>query len=324
MKIVIIGFGNVGQSFLEMLLQKKNFLEKIVGKIDVSFIADSKSSISGEFDPLEALKMKRSIGRLRDDKKAKDCIEEFDFDVLVECSTTKINGGDAVDYMFSAIKKGANVVTSNKSIAFCFNELMDLAEKNNVKVMYEATVGAAIPIIRSLRNYFRTFTVAKIVGILNGTCNYILSRMEEEGLTYEQVLSEAKELGIAEADPSYDVEGIDAAMKLVILANTIGIKARFEDVRRRGISWITPEAFKIAAEKGYTIRLIAEVSKELVVEPRLVKLSHPLALKGTINTILVYTDEAGIFSFSGRGAGKFETASAMIADLVALHERDFH
>ncbi|MCS7121879.1 MAG: homoserine dehydrogenase [Archaeoglobaceae archaeon] len=320
MKIAIVGFGNVGQSFLDMLLSKKEFLEKRIGKIEISFIADSKSSVSGDFDPLEALRMKRTKGRLRDDKKAKNCLKELEFDVLVECSTTKINGGEAVEHMLIAIEKGANVVTSNKGIAFYFDELMKLAERKNVKLMYEATVGAAIPIIRVLRTYFSTFTIKKIAGILNGTCNYILSRMEEEGLSYEQVLAEAKELGIAETDPSYDVDGIDAAIKLVILANTIGIRSKFEDVKRKGISWITPEAFKIAAEKGYTIRLIAEASKELIVEPRLVKFGHPLALKGTINTILVYTEEAGTFSFAGRGAGKYETAAAMISDLVAIYD----
>ncbi len=320
-RIGIVGFGVVGQGFVELLISKKNEISKMIGDFKVEFIADSKSSISGNFELDEALKLKKMTGRLKDDKKPQELVEDAEYDVLVECSVTKLDGGDALKYIKTALKKGSHVVTSNKGpLVAEFEELMKIAERNNVKLMYEATVGAAIPVIRVAKGYLKTFTIKSVSGILNGTCNYILSRMEEEGLDFNQVLSEAVELGIAEADASYDIEGIDAAIKLVILANTVGIKAKFDEVYRKGISYITPEAFRIANEKDYTIRLVAEASKDkLSVAPRLVKKSHPLSIKGTMNVVVFKTEEAGELYLAGRGAGKYETASAMMSDMVHIY-----
>ncbi len=320
-RIGVVGFGTVGQGFVELLAARKSVVEKLVGEFRIVFVADSKSSISGSFSISEAIEMKRRSGRLRDDRTAMELIKEEDFDVLVECSVTKLDGGDGLRYIREALKKGCHVVTSNKGpLVAAYDELMKLASQHGVELMYEATVGGAMPVIRLARKYLAACTIERVSGVLNGTCNYILSRMEEEGLPYERVLSEAQELGIAEADPSYDVEGIDAAAKLVILANTVGIRARYEDVERKGISSITPEAFRIAAEKGYTIRLIAEASrKRLLVAPRLVRKSHPLSLRGTMNAVVFNTAEAGSIAVAGRGAGKYETASAMISDLVDIY-----
>ncbi|MEM4702538.1 MAG: homoserine dehydrogenase, partial [Archaeoglobaceae archaeon] len=193
-------------------------------------------------------------------------------------------------------------------------------EKNNARLLYEATVGGAMPVIRLLNSYLALCEIVSLKGILNGTCNYILTRMEEEGLPYGQVLSEAQEMGIAEANPVADVEGIDAAIKLVILANTIGYSAKFEEVEREGITKITPQAFKVAMQKGYTIRLIAEASKKcLRVSPRLVRMNSPLAIKGTLNALMIHTDTAGEIFVAGRGAGKYETASAILSDLYELY-----
>ncbi|MET1124412.1 MAG: homoserine dehydrogenase [Archaeoglobaceae archaeon] len=319
-KIAIVGFGIVGRSFAELLLRKRETLAKRIGEFEVVLVADSKSAMYGEFDLREAIEIKKKSGRLKYDAKAVELLQELDYDVLVECTPTRIDGGEGVEHMRIALSSGAHVVTSNKSIVAAFRELEELAEKKGVRLMYEATVGAAIPVIRTIRGYLSTFTITGLAGVLNGTCNYILTRMEDEGLSYEHVLREAIELGIAEADPSYDVEGIDAAIKLVILANTIGIDARFEDVERRGISFLTPEAFKAASEKGYTIRLVAEAGDSLSVRPRLVRKGHPLATRGTMNVIVLHTEEAGSISLAGRGAGGVETASAMLSDLVAIYD----
>ncbi|WP_456468877.1 homoserine dehydrogenase [Archaeoglobus sp.] len=320
-KIAIVGFGTVGQGFAELLERKREEIERTIGKFRVVAIADSKSSISGDFSIGDAIKMKREKRRLRDDRRAEEIIEELDFDVLVEATYTKLDGGDGLDYIRKALKKGSHVITSNKGpLVADFRGLMSLAERNGVKLMYEATVGGAMPVIKLARRYLAFCEIESVRGILNGTCNYILSRMEEEKLPYEQILNEAQELGIAEADPTYDVEGIDAAAKLVIIANTIGVDAKFEDVERIGIGKITPEAFSVAREKGYTIRLIAEVSKRaLRVSPRLVPLSHPLAIKGTMNAAMFKTDTAGNIFVAGRGAGKEETASAMLSDLYDIY-----
>lgn len=320
-RIAIVGFGTVGQGFAELLERKKEELREKIGEFKVVAIADSKSSISGEFSIDGAIKMKRKEGRLRDDRKADELIDEVDFDILAEATHTKLDGGNGLNYIKKALRKGSHVVTSNKGpLVSDFKGLMNLAERNGVKLMYEATVGGAMPIIKLIKRYLAFCEIESVKGILNGTCNYILSRMEEEELPYEQILNEAQELGIAEADPTYDVEGIDAAAKLIIIANTIGVDAKFEDVERVGIRKITPEAFKVAKEKGYTIRLIAEVSKEtLRVSPRLVPLSHPLAIKGTMNAAMFKTDTAGNIFVAGRGAGKEETASAMLSDLYEIY-----
>lgn len=320
-KIAIVGFGTVGQGFAELLIRKRNEIEKAVGKFRVTAIADSKSSISGEFSLADAIKMKREMGKLRDDISAMEIVRNAEYDVLIEASVTKIGGGDAVEYIREALKRGKHVITSNKGpIVADFDGLMKLAENNGVKLMYEATVGGAMPVIKLAKKYLALCEIESVKGIFNGTCNYILSRMEEEKLPYEQVLKEAQELGYAEADPTYDVEGIDAAMKLVIIANTVGVRARYEDVEVTGITQITPEAFQVAAEKGYTIRLIAEVSKEkLRVSPRLVPKYHPLSIRGTMNAAMFKTDTAGNVFVVGRGAGKEETASAMLSDFYEIY-----
>ena len=319
-KIAMVGFGTVGQGFAELLIKKRGEIAKAIGEFKVVAIADSKSSISGDFSLEEAIELKKKTGRLRDDRKAADIVSEEDYDILVETTHTRLDGGEGLRYIKTALKRGCHVITSNKGpLVADFKQLMKLADSRNVKLMYEATVGGAMPVIKMLNRYLVFCEVLSVKGILNGTCNYILSRMEDEKLPYEQILSEAQELGIAEADPSYDVEGIDAAAKLVIIANTLGIDARFEDVERVGIDSITPDAFSVAAEKGYTIRLIAEVGKRLRVTPRLVPITHPLAIKGTMNAVMFKTDTAGSIFVAGRGAGKEETASAMLSDLYEIY-----
>ncbi|RLE46481.1 MAG: homoserine dehydrogenase [Candidatus Methanomethylicota archaeon] len=323
-KLVIVGFGNVGQGLVELLLEKKNVIGKIIGPVKVIAIADSKSSISGNFSLKEALEIKKRRGRLPENRLAREVVEEEDYDVLVETSITKIDdGGEGLKYVRTALKRGSHVVTSNKGpLVVAFRELMKLAEKNNVKLMYEATVGGAMPVIKLAKKYLAFCDILSIKGILNGTCNYILSRMEEERMPYGQVLKEAQELGIAEADPSYDVEGIDAAAKLVILANTIyNLNAKLSDVERVGITKVSPEAFDVAIEKNYTIRLIAEASREtLKVTPRLVPLNHPLAIRGTLNAAMFRTDTAGDIVVMGRGAGKMETATAVLSDILDIYD----
>ncbi len=318
MKIAIIGFGTVGQGVAELLVAKRAEIERKIGDFKVVAIADLTGSIWGDFKLEDAIEFRRKTGRLPGDRSAKEIAEEEDYDVMIEVTTTKLDES-GIDYMRTALKKGASVITSNKSIAVDFQGLIKLAESKGARLMYEATVGGVMPIIRLLNSYLALCEILGVRGILNGTCNYILTRMEEEKLPYSQILSEAKEMGIAEANPKADVEGIDAGIKLVILANTIGIPARFEDIEIVGITNITPQAFAVAMQKGYTIRLIAEASrKSLRVSPRLVPLNSPLAIKGTMNAAMIRTDTAGDIFVAGRGAGKYETATAILSDLYEL------
>ncbi len=323
-RIALVGFGTVGRGFVKALDINREIIERKIGKFRITAICDSKSSITGDFSIKEALKHKYESGKLPENKTAEDIIEEGNFDVLIETTPTDVFSGEpGLSYIKRALKSGRDVITSNKGpMVVAYRELMKLAERHGTRIGFEATVGGAMPVIKMIRDELAGNRIRRIRGILNGTTNYILSRMEKERAPYPQILSEAQELGIAEADPSYDVEGIDAGAKLVILANSVfGRDVRFEDVEIRGITRITPEAFEIAVEKGYTIRLIAEADEggKLEVSPRLVKLTNPLAIYGTLNAVLIETDLAGEVFVIGRGAGEKETASALISDLVDFY-----
>jgi homoserine dehydrogenase len=328
-KIAIFGFGAVGQGIAEIFARKKGLFEQVIGRHRIVAITDSKGGMFDEkgIDILNALKIKNQKGSLPEKTSTLDVIEKADYDVAIEVTPTNIESGEpGLTHIRRALEKQAHVITSNKGpLVVAYKELSNLAEKKNVRLMFEASVGGAMPLIKLARNNLAGNEIFSIKGILNGTCNYILSRMEKEKLLFNQILTEAQELRIAEADPSYDVLGIDSAAKLVILANSLlGMDARFKDVEITGITSITPEAFEVAMEKGYTIRLIAEVSKvtkTLKVSPRLVPQHHPLAIRGTLNAALIQADLAGEVVVMGRGAGRKETASAIISDLIEIYRR---
>lgn len=324
MKVAIIGMGSVGRGVAEMIAGKK------LG-ITVTGIADSQSGIirSEGLDCVKVLAKKKRTGLCGDTKiRASDVVKNGAYDVLVEVSPTDAKTGEpALSYMKWAIKRKKHVVTSNKGpVALAYKELKALAAKNGVVLRHEATVAGAIPIFHTLEHGLAGNEIQSVYGVLNGTCNYILTRMAAEGLTYEQALLEAREMGYAEADPTYDVKGIDAAIKLVILANTIwGKGVTLDDVDRTGIDLLTPDAIRLAEEQECTIRLIAEADKKtgrLRVSPRIIAKSHPLVVDNTLNAITISTDMAKEITLIGRGAGSVETASAIIGDLLFI--RDCH
>ena len=196
---------------------------------------------------------------------------------------------------------------------------MGLAEKNDCLFRYEGSVGGAMPIINLCHENLIGEHITSVRGIFNGTCNYILSKMDK-GQPFEQALKEAQQLGYAETDPTNDIEGYDSACKVVILANSIfGRNVTFNDVRITGISSITEDAVMLAAGRNMVIRLIGEVSEtKLEVGPRLIPKGHPLSISGTLNTAQIDSDLAGPVTVSGRGAGRIETASAILSDLIAI------
>ena len=322
-RIAIFGFGAVGKGVAKVLMNRQR-LERIIGDYRVVAVADSKGSVvSDSVNLKEVLEIKEKKGKLPEGMTVKEIIEEVEFDVALELTPTNIETGEpGLTHIRECLKKGRHVITSNKGpLVVAYRELSGLAERNGVKLLFEATVGGAMPVIKLIKRDLAGNEIESIKGILNGTCNYILSRMEKERLPYEMILAEAKELGIAEANESYDVEGIDSAAKLVILANALmGMNVSLKDVEILGITEITPEAFEIALEKGYTIRLISEVSgNNLKVGPRLVPLNNPLCVHGTLNAVLIKTDLAGEVFVIGKGAGSLETASAVVSDLIDLY-----
>ncbi|WP_292521236.1 homoserine dehydrogenase [Methanoculleus sp.] len=323
MRIALLGFGSVGRGIARAILAKDL-------SITVTGLADSRS---GLIDP-DGIDLAAALARKGNgdpcglpDTSPADVVAKADYDVLVEVTPTNVETAEpALGHIREALRRHKHVVTSNKGpIAIAYPELRALAEANGVFLKYEATVCGAIPLIHALQEGLAGNTISRLYGVFNGTCNYILTRMAAEGLTYEQALAEARELGYAEADPTYDVEGIDAAIKLVILANTIlGMQTTLADVERTGITLLTPDALQLAEDQDCTIRLIGEIVPEagaLRVSPRLIPEVHPLVVEGTLNAVSVETDLAGELTFIGKGAGSTETASAVIGDLLYIQSR---
>lgn len=322
MKAALIGLGSVGRGVTEMIAKKNP-------GITITGIADSKSGyICNEgIDIMEVLETKRTNGICGDRAiAAMDVIKKADFDVLIEVTPTNaLTGEPALGYIRAALARKKHIVTSNKGpIALAYRELAALAKKKGVALRYEATVGGAIPIMHMLEDGLGGNEIIAIYGVLNGTCNYILTRMADEGLTYEQALMEAREMGYPEADPTYDVKGIDAAIKLVILANTIwGDGTKLADIDLTGIDLLTPDALRLAEEGDCPIRLIAEAiprKKILRVSPRLIEKNHPLVVEGTLNALTLETDMAKEITLIGKGAGSIETASAIIGDILYIRD----
>ena len=328
MDLFIAGFGVVGQGVAEVIQQKGEMLSQAFGqRLRIVGVFDSSSSETSKkgLDPSTLIKRKLSegkVGKKRFDGDARRILGSVDYDTLIEVTPTNIRTGEpGVTNMLTALKGGKNVITSNKGpLALKFKELSRAAKRSGVQLRFEGTVGGATPIINLSRELLRGEKILSIRGILNGTCNFILNRMKEEGLPFAQALREAQDMGIAERDPSYDIDGIDSACKAAILANAIfDLDRTYSDVKRTGIGGVTEEAVSLAAEEKKVIRLIGEISnKRLEVAPRLVPIGHPLSIGGTRNIVQIHTDLAGEITVAGRGAGKFETASAILSDLVAL------
>ncbi|MFA5294771.1 MAG: homoserine dehydrogenase [Methanoregulaceae archaeon] len=324
MKIAIIGMGTVGRGILEMIDGKDLGLT-------VTGVADSRSALLDRegIHIEEVLAAKQARGFCGDKGlSAADVIGQGEYDALVEVTPTDARSGEpATGFIRAAIARGKHVVTSNKGpIALHHATLQALARKQGVMVRYEATVGGAIPILHTLEQGIAGNRVLAVNGILNGTSNFILTRMADEGLTYQQALLEAREMGYAEADPTYDVKGIDAAIKLVILANTIWKRnLTLADVEVTGIDLLTTDALRLAEEQHCTIRLIAQAVPDkgtFRVAPRILPRSHPLVVENTLNAVTIDTDMAGEITLIGKGAGSRETASAIIGDLLFI--RDIH
>jgi homoserine dehydrogenase len=331
MRVVIAGFGTVGQGIAEVIGQRQELFSKSFGK-EVTIVGVFDSATFAEdprgLDPFELVSRKVSTGRVgsgsMDD--VKRFIAEGDFDTLIETTPTNIIDAEpGYSYIMSALNSGKNVVTSNKGpLALRFRELSKAAEKNHVHLRYEASVGGAMPIINLSRELLRGEQICSLRGILNGTCNFILNRMKDEGLPFEQALREAQEMGIAERNPSYDIDGVDSACKLAILANAIfGMDVTVNDVLRTGIRGITEDAIALAGEQKKVIRLIGEINNsKLEVAPRMVPAGHPLSIGGTLNIVQLITDLAGEITVAGRGAGRKETASAILSDILAILSED--
>ena len=307
--VAILGFGVVGSGVAEVITQNKSLIENKIGKkINLKYILDLRDFPDSPFGDLVV----------------------HDFNVILNDPEVHIvaemMGGShpAYDFSKAAIEAGKSVVTSNKEVVANFGaELIELARKNGVAYLFEASVGGGIPIIRPMCNDLSSNNITEISGILNGTTNYILTRMMNEGAAFEDVLKDAQANGYAERNPAADIEGLDAARKIVILAAlAFGKAISPNDIHVEGITQITSEDVELASSLGYTIKLIGH-SKKIdgkilaMVSPRLIKKDAPLSsINGVFNGILLNGDMVGDVMFYGPGAGKLPTASAVSADIV--------
>ena len=254
-------------------------------------------------------------------EKVEEVLDDPEIEILVE-----VMGGvePARSFVERALKGGKHVITANKALMSTHGgELLELAESRGLVLAFEASVGGGIPIIHPLKEGLAGNRITGILGIVNGTTNYILTRMSEEGLSFQEALRQAQELGYAEADPSADVEGQDAAAKLAILASiAFNVRVHLEDVYTEGISRLTPEDIRFARELGYTIRLLAIAKREeegisVRVHPTMIPLDHPLAaVQDVFNAVFVSGDAVGDLMFYGRGAGSLPAASAVVGDVI--------
>ncbi|WP_456436193.1 homoserine dehydrogenase [Methanopyrus sp.] len=328
-RLFVIGLGAVGLGLMRLLAKKRDAYAREFG-IDVRVVgvADSRGVwVKNDLNPAEVLKAKRELGTVAEVGESGDALqvmEEVEFDVLVELTPTDIETGEpGLSHIMKAIELGRHVVTANKGpLAVAYGEIMEAAEEAGVVVRYEATAGGAMPVFNLVRETLKSVDIRSIEGVLNGTVNYILTRMEEEGISLKDAIAEAQSRGIAEADPSMDIEGWDTACKVVILANAIlGLDCTIKDVDVTGIEDVTPEAIRIAEERGYRIKLIgrADSDGELSVRPCLVPKSDPVAkVRDVMNVVRLETDVAGDIYVSGRGAGPLETASAVMSDVLSI------
>jgi len=222
-------------------------------------------------------------------------------------------------HIINAMKQGLHVISVNKGpLALAFPSLLELAEYNNILFRFSGTVGGGTPILDYAKNSLGGEQIISFDGILNGTTNYILTNMAK-GMSFNDALNDAKKRGYVEADESLDLDGLDAAAKLVILANWImGMKVTMPDIKRTGIRKVNEEDIKTAASKNCAVKLIAACNKELVVEPKEIPVNDPLCVSGTLNAISFTSEHSGTQTVIGRGAGGIETASSILRDLINI------
>jgi homoserine dehydrogenase len=307
--IAVLGYGTVGSGVVEVIRTNQELINKRAGQdINIKYVLDLRDFPG---DPVESILV-------------------HDYDVILKDEDVKVvvevMGGvnPAYNFVKSALLAGKSVCTSNKELVAKHGaELLEIARNNNINFFFEASVGGGIPIIRPLIQSITADDIMEISGILNGTTNFILTKMDKEGSGFDDVLKEAQDLGYAERNPAADVEGFDACRKIAILSSlACGAQVDFEDIYTEGITKITDVDFKYAKKLDVSIKLIGSSKKVdggycAMVAPKMLSNEHPLAgVNGVMNAIFVKGNVLGDVMFYGAGAGKLPTASAVVSDVV--------
>ncbi|RZL94256.1 MAG: homoserine dehydrogenase [Variovorax sp.] len=320
-QVGLLGIGTVGSGTFNVLLRNQEEIKRRAGRgIEITMVAD-----------LDTARAKAAVGEgVQVVSDARAVIANPDIDIVIEL----IGGyGIARQLVMEAIAAGKHVVTANKALlAVHGTEIFEAAQRKGVMVAFEAAVAGGIPIIKALREGLTANSIQWIAGIINGTTNFILSEMRDKGLDFATVLKEAQRLGYAEADPTFDIEGVDAAHKVTLMsAIAFGIPVQFDKAHVEGITRLAAQDIKYAEQLGYRIKLLGITKRakggiELRVHPALVPSKRLLAnVEGAMNAVVVHGDAVGTTLYYGKGAGSEPTASAVIADLVditRLHTAD--
>ena len=331
MRIILCGFGVVGQSLVKLfdsrskeLYAKYGLKPRVVGVFDSKGSAVDQSGL--KLDKLIQIKKEhgtvKNYSNIKNSMSGIEMLKNVEADVLIE--TTARNYKDAepgMTHITTAMKKGMHVISVNKGpLALAFPSLMELATYNQVMLRFSGTVGGGTPILDYAKNSLSGERITSFAGILNGTTNYILSNMST-GLSFDEALKDAKNKGYVEADESLDLDGLDAAAKLVILANWVmGMKVTMPDIKCIGIRKVSTEDIKKAAKNNCSVKLIASCDKELIVSPKELSNDDPLCVNGTLNAIAFTSEHSGTQTIIGKGAGGTETASSILRDLLDIRQ----
>ncbi|MCX8183166.1 MAG: homoserine dehydrogenase [Crenarchaeota archaeon] len=334
MRILLIGFGNVGRAFLQLMEEERRRFRRlgadprIVGIVDRGGATLSENGVKAS--SLLTIKMRKGSVAYSEQGgfPSMDAVEAISVSqphVTVEATPTSRGGsGPALRHILKALEHGSHVVSANKApFAYDYDTVMRVALSRGRIVKYSATVGGGLPVLKTLKTLTVGDFVESLRGILNATSNYILTLMEE-GSSYEEALRLAREIGIAEADPTMDVSGMDTAYKITIIANTIEGGHRVDEVELKGIEEVKPKDLREAALNGYSIRLVGEFTEDgrLRVGPSKLKRGSVLDVSGTLNAVEFRMKRAGPVYLLGRGAGPFETAAAIIRDIFEILEEE--
>jgi homoserine dehydrogenase len=331
MRIILIGYGVIGQSLTSILLRRRSetvkdygFNPKVVAIVDRGGAAINAKGLNLE----RTLAIKRQKGTLAADPEfghpkmsSLDVIESVEAEVMVEATPTNVKDGEpGLSHIKTAFKTGKHVVTTNKGpLALALPALTELADYNKVYLRFSGTVGGGTPVLELAKKCLSGDRIVAIRGVLNGTTNYILTEMEGKRITFQQALDKALKLGYAETDPSMDVDGVDPACKVVIMANWImSKKFTLRDVDVQGIRGVTLRALEEAAKRGNTIKLIGSVDSSPKVAPTEISKHDPLCVSGVLNAVTFVSEFAGEETIIGKGAGGMETASAVLRDLLDI------
>jgi len=326
LRIVLVGFGVIGRGLAEQLSYRSRELRSRGLELKVVAAADSRSSAEDRrgLDMAELLVRKKKTGSIgKSDRSAAEMIREVDADAMVELTPGTMNGEPALSHVRAALRSSKSVVTANKMpLALHYEELIAEAKRRDLEIMYGACVGGGLPVLEFGRTCAAAEPVVGIDGVVNATTNFVLSEMEK-GESYDRALKAAQRLGYAEPDPSFDVRGLDAACKIVILANHVMGKAfRFADVKPLdGIEGVSASRVGGARRRSKALRLVARADRSLSVRQEEVDEKSPLATTGRSHAVIFHCEQSGDRTIAGSGAGSITTSLGVLRDLISLAQR---